>query len=71
MLIVILIDLKPISEPLGVVPPERKISSRYVGGLYKHINMLGHYSFALADFVRRGVLRPINADELEIGMSLA
>ena len=27
---------------------------------YKHINMLGHYSFALAEFIRRGVLRPIN-----------
>jgi hypothetical protein len=39
--------------------------------LYRHINMLGHYSFALADIVRRGVLRPLNADELEIGTSLA
>ncbi len=39
--------------------------------LYKHINMLGHYSFALAEFIRKGVLRPLNAHELEIATSLA
>ena len=26
----------------------------------KHINMLGHYSFALAEGIRSGVLRPLN-----------
>ncbi len=39
--------------------------------LHKHINMLGHYSFALAEFVRKGVLRPLNAQKLEIATSLA
>lgn len=29
--------------------------------LYRHVNMLGHYSFALAEFIRQGVLRPLNA----------
>ncbi len=33
--------------------------------LHKHINMLGHYSFTLAEFIRAGVLRPLNASELE------
>ena len=28
--------------------------------LNKHINMLGHYSFALAEGIRSGVLRPLN-----------
>ncbi len=33
--------------------------------LYAHINMLGHYSFALAKFIRAGVLRPLNTADLE------
>jgi TnpA family transposase len=33
--------------------------------LHKHINMLGHYSFTLAEFIRAGVLRPLNSSELE------
>jgi hypothetical protein len=33
--------------------------------LHKHINMLGHYSFTLAEFIRAGVLRPLNASQLE------
>lgn len=33
--------------------------------LYGHINMLGHYSFALAEFIRAGVLRPLNTAEPE------
>lgn len=28
--------------------------------VYGHVNMLGHYSFTLADIVRRGKLRPLN-----------
>ena len=28
--------------------------------LYGHINMLGHYSFVLAKFIKAGVLRPLN-----------
>jgi hypothetical protein len=32
---------------------------------HKHINMLGHYSFTLAEFVRSGVLRQLNSSELE------
>ncbi len=39
--------------------------------LYKHINMLGHYSFALAEFVRKGVLRPLNHLEIETEPALA
>lgn len=39
--------------------------------LYGHINMLGHYSFALADAIRKGVLRPLNAQDLENTASLA
>jgi TnpA family transposase len=30
---------------------------------YKHINMLGRYSFALADLIVRGKLRPLNIEE--------
>ncbi len=33
---------------------------------YRHINMLGHYSFALAEFIRPGVLRPLNMASPEI-----
>ena len=33
--------------------------------LHRHINMLGHYSFTLAEFIRDGVLRPLNISELE------
>jgi len=33
--------------------------------LNKHINMLGHYSFTLADFITRGKLRPLNTSDTE------
>ena len=39
--------------------------------MYRHINMLGHYSFALAESIGKGVLRPLNLKELEIATSLA
>lgn len=29
---------------------------------HKHINMLGHYSFTLAEQVKKGELRPLNQD---------
>lgn len=32
---------------------------------YGHINMLGHYSFALDEFIQAGVLRPLNITEPE------
>jgi len=28
--------------------------------LYQHVNMFGHYSFNLAEFIRPGILRPLN-----------
>jgi TnpA family transposase len=33
--------------------------------VHKHINMLGHYSFTLSEFIQAGVLRPLNALEFE------
>ena len=38
---------------------------------HKHINMLGHYSFALAEFIRPGILRPLNQVEFEPDSPLA
>ncbi|MCD4830844.1 MAG: DUF4158 domain-containing protein [Anaerohalosphaeraceae bacterium] len=32
---------------------------------YKHVNMLGHYSFFLADFITQGKLRSLNKPEIE------
>ena len=32
---------------------------------YKHVNMLGHYSFSLADFITQGKLRSLNEPEIE------
>ena len=32
---------------------------------YKHVNMLGHYSFFLADFITQGKLRSLNEPEIE------
>ena len=39
--------------------------------MYRHINMLSHYSFALAEFIGKGVLGPLNLKELKIATSLA
>ena len=32
---------------------------------YKHVNMLGHYSFMIADFITQGKLRPLNLAQIE------
>ena len=31
---------------------------------YKHVNMLGHYSFSLADFITQGKLRSLNEQKI-------
>ncbi len=36
---------------------------------HKHINMLGHYSFALSKFIRPGNLRPLNQVKFELDSS--
>ncbi len=42
-----------------------KDASRLSPLLHKHINVLGHYSFTLADLITQGKLRPLNASETE------
>ena len=37
---------------------------------HQHINMLGHYSFTLAEHIRKGEHRPLNQLELEFGEDL-
>jgi hypothetical protein len=35
---------------------------------HEHINMLGHYSFSLTDYVLNGELRPLNQTEGILGI---
>jgi len=37
---------------------------------FQHINMLGHYSFTLAEHIQKGEHRPLNQLEIEFGEDL-
>jgi hypothetical protein len=48
--------------------PRNMLRSAYFGGWAQIANMLGHYSFTLAENVMKGELRPLNQPSELIGI---